>query len=209
MSVLGYSKRVAERLTAHMAGQAGGSYLSVRFGNVLGSRGSVLTTLSAQVESGGPVTVTHPDVTRYFMTADEAVQLVLQAAVIGRGSEVLILDMGVPVRIADIARRLVTRSSQPPEIVFTGLRPGEKLTEDLLGQGEVDYRPRHPLIRHAPVPPLPPDQLAILDPAADPDGLRQALARCAGRAHSALAAPGPRRAGRPRGTPSRVRPGGR
>ena len=190
VSVLGYSKRVAERLTAHMAGQAAGSYLSVRFGNVLGSRGSVLTTLSAQVESGGPVTVTHPDVTRYFMTVDEAVQLVLQAAVIGRGSEVLILDMGVPVRIADIARRLVTRSSQPPEIVFTGLRPGEKLTEDLLGQGEVDYRPRHPLIRHAPVPPLPPDRLAILDPAADPDGLRQALARCAGRAHSALAAPG-------------------
>jgi len=190
VSVLGYSKRVAERLTAHMAGQAAGSYLSVRFGNVLGSRGSVLTTLSAQVESGGPVTVTHPDVTRYFMTVDEAVQLVLQAAVIGRGSEVLILDMGVPVRIADIARRLVTRSSQPPEIVFTGLRPGEKLTEDLLGQGEVDYRPRHPLIRHAPVPPLPPDQLATLDPAADPGGLRRALARCAGRPYSALGAPG-------------------
>ena len=190
MSVLGYSKRVAERLTTHMAGQAAGSYLSVRFGNVLGSRGSALTTLSAQVESGGPVTVTHPDVTRYFMTVDEAVQLVLQAAVIGRGSEVLVPDMGVPVRIADIARRLVTRSSQPPEIVFTGLRPGEKLTEDLLGQREVDYRPRHPLIWHAPMPPLPPDRLAILDPAADPDSLRQALAPCAGRAHSALAAPG-------------------
>ena len=191
VSVLGYSKRVAERLTAHMAGHAAGSYLSVRFGNVLGSRGSVLTTLSAQVESGGPVTVTHPEVNRYFMTADEAVQLVLQAAVIGRGSEVLILDMGVPVRIADIARRLVMRSSQPAEIVFTGLRPGEKLTEDLLGQGEVDYRPRHPLIRHAPVPPLPPDQLASLDPAADPDDLRRALASCAGGTHSALAAPGP------------------
>ena len=107
MSVLGYSKRVAERLTAHMAGQAAGTYLSVRFGNVLGSRGSVLTALSAQVAAGGPVTVTHPEVSRYFMTADEAVQLVLQAAVIGRGGEVLILDMGEPVRIADIARRLV------------------------------------------------------------------------------------------------------
>ena len=209
VSVLGYSKRIAERLTAHMASQAGGSYLSVRFGNVLGSRGSVLTTLSAQVESGGPVTVTHPDVTRYFMTADEAVQLVLQAAVVGRGSEVLVLDMGVPVRIADIARRLAARSSQPVDIVFTGLRPGEKLAEDLLGQGEADYRPRHPLIRHASVPPLPPDQLAILDPAADPDGLRQALARCAGRAHSAPGRPRASRAGRPRGTPSRVRPGGR
>ena len=190
VSVLGYSKRIAERLTAHMASQAGGSYLSVRFGNVLGSRGSVLTTLSAQVESGGPVTVTHPDVTRYFMTADEAVQLVLQAAVVGRGSEVLVLDMGVPVRIADIARRLAARSSPPVDIVFTGLRPGEKLAEDLLGQGEADHRPRHPLIRHASVPPLPPDQLAILDPAADADGLRQALARCAGRAHSGLAALG-------------------
>jgi FlaA1/EpsC-like NDP-sugar epimerase len=151
----------------------------------------VLTTLSAQVESGGPVTVTHPDVTRYFMTVDEAVQLVLQAAVVGRGSEVLILDMGVPVRIADIAQRLAARSSQPVDIVFTGLRPGEKLAEDLLGQGEADYRPRHPLIQHASVPPLPPDQLAILDPAADPDGLRAALARCAGRAHSGLAALGP------------------
>ena len=194
VSVLGYSKRIAERLTAHMATQAGGSYLSVRFGNVLGSRGSVLTTLSAQVESGGPVTVTHPDVARYFMTADEAVQLVLQAAVIGRGSEVLILDMGEPVRIADIARRLAAQSSQPVDIVFTGLRPGEKLTEDLLGRGEVDYRPRHPLIRHAPVPPLPPDQLALLEPAADPDGLRQALACCAGRVHSERATngqPGP------------------
>ena len=106
VSVLGYSKRIAERLTAHMAGQADGSYLSVRFGNVLGSRGSVLTALSAQVEAGGPVTVTHPEVTRYFMTADEAVQLVLQAAVIGSSGEVLVLDMGEPVRIADIAQRL-------------------------------------------------------------------------------------------------------
>jgi len=92
------------------------------------------------------------------------------------------------VRNADIAERLAARSSQPVDIVFTGLRPGEKLAEDLLGQGEADYRPRHPLIQHASVPPLPPDQLAILDPAADADGLRQALARCAGRAHSGLAA---------------------
>ena len=112
VSVLGYSKRIAERLTAHMAGQAGGSYLSVRFGNVLGSRGSVLGALSAQVAAGGPLTVTHPDVTRYFMTADEAVQLVLQAAVIGGSGEVLVLDMGEPVRIADIARRLCAQSGR-------------------------------------------------------------------------------------------------
>jgi FlaA1/EpsC-like NDP-sugar epimerase len=180
VSVLGYSKRVAERLTAHMAGRADGSYLSVRFGNVLGSRGSVLTALSAQVDAGGPVTVTHPDVTRYFMTADEAVQLVLQAAVIGGDGEVLVLDMGEPVRIADIARRLAAGSAHEVDIVFTGLRPGEKLVEDLLGQGEVDDRPHHPLIRHALVTPLPPDRLSDLDPAADPQYLRKALASCAG-----------------------------
>ncbi len=135
VSVLGYSKRIAERLTAHMASESDGIYLSVRFGNVLGSRGSVLTALSAQVEEGGPVTVTHPDVTRYFMTVDEAVQLVLQAAVIGNSGEVLVLDMGEPVRIADIARRLAAGASRPVDIVFTGLRPGEKLAEDLLGRG--------------------------------------------------------------------------
>jgi FlaA1/EpsC-like NDP-sugar epimerase len=179
VSVLGYSKRIAERLTAHMAGQADGNYLSVRFGNVLGSRGSVLGTLSAQVEAGGPLTVTHPEVMRYFMTADEAVQLVLQAAVIGGSGEVLILDMGEPVRIADIARRLSARSTRPIEIVYTGLRPGEKLTEDLLGPGEVDYRPRHPLIRHAKVTPLDPRQLSHLIVDGDDASLRRHLAECA------------------------------
>ncbi|MCW2907170.1 MAG: polysaccharide biosynthesis protein CapD [Actinomycetia bacterium] len=180
VSVLGYSKRIAERLTAHTAGQAPGSYLSVRFGNVLGSRGSVLTALSAQVAAGGPVTVTHPEVTRYFMTVDEAVQLVLQAAVIGSSGEVLVLDMGEPVRIADIARRLVAVAAHPVDIVFTGLRPGEKLVEDLLGQGEVDDRPHHPLIRHARVTQLPPEQLSGIDLSADPGCLRQDLAQRAG-----------------------------
>jgi FlaA1/EpsC-like NDP-sugar epimerase len=178
VSILGYSKRIAERLTADMARQAGGSYLSVRFGNVLGSRGSVLGALSAQVAAGGPLTVTHPDVTRYFMTADEAVQLVLQAAVIGGSGQVLVLDMGEPVRIADIARRLSARSPEPVDIVFTGLRPGEKLTEDLIGRDEVDDRTRHPLIRHVPVAPLSPERLASLDPH-DREALRRALARCA------------------------------
>jgi FlaA1/EpsC-like NDP-sugar epimerase len=182
VSVLGYSKRAAERLTAHMAGRATGTYLSVRFGNVLGSRGSVLTALSAQVAAGGPVTVTHPDVTRYFMTADEAVQLVLQAAVIGRDGEVLVLDMGEQIRIADMARRLVAAVPRQVDIVYTGLRPGEKLTEDLLGQGEEDERPYHPLIRHVPVAPLPPDAVLGLDPADGLAGLRAALADCAGPA---------------------------
>ena len=176
--VLGYSKRIAERLTAHLASQTGGSYLSVRFGNVLGSRGSVLTSLSAQVAAGGPVTVTHPEVSRYFMTADEAVQLVLQAAVIGSGGEVLVLDMGEQVRIADMARRLVATASRDIDIVYTGLRPGEKLSEDLLGRDEVDERPHHPLIRHVPVDPLPPGAVTCIDPTGCSDELRSALAAC-------------------------------
>ena len=176
--ILGYSKRIAERLTAFMAGQTGGSYLSVRFGNVLGSRGSVLTSMSAQVAAGGPVTVTHPEVCRYFMTADEAVQLVLQAAVIGSGGEVLVLDMGEQVRIADMARRLVATAARDVDIVYTGLRPGEKLTEDLLGQDEVDERPHHPLIRHVPAAPLTPEAVTSLDTTATADELRSALAFC-------------------------------
>ncbi len=161
--MLGYSKRVAERLTAHMARGRPGTYLSVRFGNVLGSRGSVLTALTAQVAAGGPVTVTHPEVRRYFMTADEAVQLVLQAAVIGRSGEVLVLDMGEQIRIADMARRLVAAVPGQVDIVFTGLRPGEKLTEDLLSAGEPDVRPCHPLIRQVPVSPLAPHLVTSLD----------------------------------------------
>jgi FlaA1/EpsC-like NDP-sugar epimerase len=180
VSVLGYSKRVAERLTAHMARKAAGTYLSVRFGNVLGSRGSVLTALSAQVAAGGPVTVTHPEVSRYFMTADEAVQLVLQAAAIGRDGEVLVLDMGEQVRIADMARRLVATVPRQVDIVYTGLRPGEKLYEDLLGEGEQDERPYHPLIRHVPAAPLAPEVVLDLDPAEGLTGLREALADSAG-----------------------------
>jgi FlaA1/EpsC-like NDP-sugar epimerase len=180
-SVLGYSKRITERLTAHMSARTGGTYMSVRFGNVLGSRGSVLTALSVQVAAGGPVTVTHPDVSRYFMLADEAVHLVLQAAAIGRGGEVLVLDMGEPVRIADMARRLTASSDREVEIVYTGLRPGEKLTEDRLGPDETDQRPRHPLICQVPVPALWPDEVTALDPDTDLDVLRQALARLAGQ----------------------------
>jgi FlaA1/EpsC-like NDP-sugar epimerase len=179
VSVLGYSKRTAERLTAHLAASARGSYLSVRFGNVLGSRGSVLTVLSAQVAAGGPLTVTHPEVRRYFMTADEAVQLVLQAAVIGRSGEVLVLDMGEQVRIADMARRLAAAVPQPVDIVYTGLRPGEKLTEDLLSADEPDERPCHPLIRQVRVPPLAPHLVTRLDAAQSPAQIRAALARCA------------------------------
>ncbi|HLY66393.1 MAG TPA: nucleoside-diphosphate sugar epimerase/dehydratase [Chloroflexota bacterium] len=179
MSVLGYSKRITERLTAYVSAQTGRAYVSVRFGNVLGSRGSVLTTLCAQVAAGGPVTVTDPDVSRYFMLADEAVHLVLQAAAIGRAGEVLVLDMGEPVRIADIARRLTANTGRQMDIEFTGLRPGEKLMEDWLGPGEADLRPCHPLICQVPVPMLHPDQVTFLDPEADADSLRRTLARLA------------------------------
>jgi FlaA1/EpsC-like NDP-sugar epimerase len=179
VSVLGYSKRITERLTAYMSAQTGRAYLSVRFGNVLGSRGSVLTTLCAQVAAGGPVTVTDPDVSRYFMLADEAVHLVLQAAAIGRAGEVLVLDMGEPVRIADIARRLTANTGRQMDIEFTGLRPGEKLIEDWLGPDEADLRPCHPLICQVPVPILHPDEVTVLDPEADADSLRRTLARLA------------------------------
>jgi FlaA1/EpsC-like NDP-sugar epimerase len=154
VNVLGKTKRMAERLTATYAQRVMGQYLSVRFGNVLGSRGSVLETFAAQIVRGGPVTITHPDVTRYFMTIPEAVQLVIQAGAIGGCGEVLVLDMGEPVRIADVATQLIALEGQSIDIVYTGLRPGEKLHENLFGAGEVDRRPIHPLISHVPAPVL-------------------------------------------------------
>lgn len=153
-SVLGYSKRVAERLTAATAREADGAYISVRFGNVLGSRGSVLHTFTAQIAAGGPVTVVHPEITRYFMTVEEAVQLVIQAGAIGEDGEVMILDMGQPVKIDDVAKQLIELSGKTIEIVYTGLREGEKLHEQLFGGAESDERSRHPLVSHAHVSPL-------------------------------------------------------
>ncbi|MDQ3980202.1 MAG: polysaccharide biosynthesis protein, partial [Actinomycetota bacterium] len=155
-SVLGYSKRLTERLASYMSTQSSTVCLSVRFGNVLGSRGSVLTTFNAQIERGGPITVTHPDVTRYFMTVEEAVELVVQAGAIGAPGEVLVLDMGEPVRIADVAQLLAARSERPIVTHFTGLRPGEKLHECLLGSEEEDRRPLHPLISQVQGQPLEP-----------------------------------------------------
>ena len=158
-SVLGHSKRVAEKLTAWMAQTSGATYLSVRFGNVLGSRGSMLPTFAQLIASGGPVTVTHPDATRYFMTIPEASQLVIQAGAIGRPSEVLILDMGEPVRILDVAERMIAMSGRDVPIVYTGLREGEKLHEELVGSAENIQRLHHPLISHARVDSISPDRL--------------------------------------------------
>jgi FlaA1/EpsC-like NDP-sugar epimerase len=162
-SVLGYTKRITERLSAAANRRGPGAYLSVRFGNVLGSRGSVLTTFRAQIEAGGPVTVTHPDASRYFMTIEEAVQLVIQAGAIGEGGEVLVLDMGERVRIADLARRLIEQHEPPVEIVYTGLRSGEKVDEVLIGRTEVSESTSHELISRVAVPPLDLDGLGGID----------------------------------------------
>ncbi|MEU4477450.1 nucleoside-diphosphate sugar epimerase/dehydratase [Micromonospora sp. NPDC023966] len=190
ISVLGYSKRITERLTAHAASRFPGTFLSVRFGNVLSSRGSVVTAFQRQIEAGKTLTVTHPDVTRYLMTVQEAVHLVLQAAGIGRDGEALVLDMGEPVRILDLARQMAEQASSSVPIVYTGLRPGEKLHEDLLGTGEMDTRPFHPLVSHVAVPPLDPMEVSGLDPYAEPAEVVEQLALLAAQPF-APAADGP------------------
>lgn len=157
-NVLGYTKRIAERITAATAERTGRPYVSVRFGNVIGSRGSALETFEQQIAEGGPVTVTHPDVTRYFMAVREAVRLTMQAAAIGRSGEVLVLDMGTPVKVLDVATQLIEQSGKEVEIVFTGLRPGEKMHEVLLSEGETAHRPFNPMIDHVRVVPLALDQ---------------------------------------------------
>lgn len=146
-NVMGASKRVAEMLVLQAARETGNNYVAVRFGNVLGSRGSIVPTFKKQIESGGPLTVTHPDICRYFMTIPEAVQLVLQASVLGRSGEVLMLNMGEPVKIVDLAKELIKLSGyevyKDIDIIFTGLRPGEKLFEELFIEGEEYEKTEH------------------------------------------------------------------
>jgi FlaA1/EpsC-like NDP-sugar epimerase len=152
-SVMGATKRVAELIVQHAALKYDRNFVSVRFGNVLGSRGSVVPTFLRQIRSGGPVTVTHPEMQRYFMTIPEAVQLVLQAGALGRGGEVFLLDMGEPIRIVDIATDLIRLSGLTVgtdiEIRFTGMRPGEKLYEEMFFSAENVLTTDHPKVLRA------------------------------------------------------------
>jgi FlaA1/EpsC-like NDP-sugar epimerase len=185
-SVMGASKRIAEQVVQLAARENRKAYVSVRFGNVLGSRGSVVPTFIKQIRSGGPVRVTHPDMRRYFMTIPEAVQLVLQAFVMGNGEEVFCLDMGEPVKIVDLASDLISLMTGPDdpkiEIRFAGTRPGEKLYEEMFFDAEHAEPTIHPKVLRATGAQLTDSltveldrELAILETLPDPSRLRQMI----------------------------------
>jgi FlaA1/EpsC-like NDP-sugar epimerase len=162
-SVMGATKRIAEHLVQEFNHAGLTKFTVVRFGNVLGSNGSVVPLFSEQICKGGPVTVTHPEIKRFFMTIPEAVQLVLQASVMGRGGEVFVLDMGEQIKVADLARNMIVLAGLVPgkdvDIVFTGLRPGEKLYEELFEDGERVEPTTHPKIHRAVGTPVPVGEL--------------------------------------------------
>jgi FlaA1/EpsC-like NDP-sugar epimerase len=149
-SVMGASKRIAEIYTQSLNRNGEPRFITTRFGNVLGSNGSVIPLFRSQIEKGGPVTVTHPEITRYFMTIPEACALVLEAGTMGKGGEIFIFDMGKSVRIVDLAKKMISLSGltlgKDIQIRFTGLRPGEKLYEELLNSKENTIPTHHPRI---------------------------------------------------------------
>jgi FlaA1/EpsC-like NDP-sugar epimerase len=157
-NVMGASKRLAEMVCQSLQGtQRDTRFEIVRFGNVLGSTGSVIPKFQAQIRKGGPITVTHPEITRYFMSIPEASQLVLQAAAMGEGGEIFVLDMGQAIRIADLAKQMIRlsgRREDEVQIVYTGLRPGEKLYEELLANDEQTRPTHHPKVRIAKARPV-------------------------------------------------------
>ncbi len=163
-SVMGVTKRIAEHLVRELNHTGLTKFTVVRFGNVLGSNGSVVPLFSEQIRKGGPVTVTHPEIKRFFMTIPEAVHLVLQASVMGQGGEVFVLDMGEQIKVADLARNMIVLAGLVPgkdvDIVFTGLRPGEKLYEELFEHSERAEPTAHPKIHRAVGTPVPVGELA-------------------------------------------------
>lgn len=154
-NVMGTTKRIAEMVCQAIQKTSNTKYTVVRFGNVLGSSGSVIPRFQKQIEAGGPVTVTHPDILRYFMSIPEAAQLVIQAGAMGNGGEILVLDMGEPIKIDDLAKQMITlaglKVGEDIEVVYSGLRPGEKLYEELLADGETTIPTNHERVRVAKV----------------------------------------------------------